>query len=81
MTELSQRPFIVVQSKSITILKYMDRTEKELYIKLKDAYYTDDIINRTIEYLKEYNYINDERYAMNYILPEERHTKLIGYKD
>lgn len=55
------------KQKALAILKHMDRTEKELYIKLKDAYYTDDIINRTIEYLKEYNYINDERYAMNYI--------------
>ncbi len=55
------------KQKAMAILKYMDRTEKELYSKLKEAHYTDNIIDRTIEYLKEYHYIDDERYASNYI--------------
>lgn len=55
------------KQKALAILKYMDRTEKELYTKLKDAYYTSDIITRTIEFLKDYHYLDDERYASNYI--------------
>jgi regulatory protein len=55
------------KQKALAILKYMDKTEKELYTKLKDAYYTDEIALRTIEYLKGYSYINDERYASYYI--------------
>lgn len=55
------------KQKAMAILKYMDRTEKELYSKLREAHYTDNIIDRTIEYLKEYHYIDDERYASNYI--------------
>ncbi|TAH72171.1 MAG: hypothetical protein EWM47_03875 [Anaerolineaceae bacterium] len=55
------------KQKSLAILKHMDRTERELYKKLKDAYYTDIITSRTIEYLKGYNYIDDRRYASNYI--------------
>lgn len=55
------------KQKALAILKYMDRTEKELYTKLQDAYYNYDIIVRTIDYLKDYNYIDDERYASNYI--------------
>lgn len=55
------------KQKAMAILKHMDRTEKELYNKLEEAYYTDTIIERTIEYLKDYHYIDDERYASNYI--------------
>lgn len=55
------------KQKALAILKHMDRTEREMYTKLKKAYYTDTIIERTIEYLKGYNYIDDERYASNYI--------------
>ncbi len=55
------------KQKALAILKHMDRTEKELISKLKDAHYTDIIIEKTIDYLKGYSYINDERYASNYI--------------
>lgn len=55
------------KKKALDILKYMDRTEAELCSKLKQAYYTDDIISRTVEYVKSYHYIDDERYLMNYI--------------
>ncbi|ROR22355.1 regulatory protein [Mobilisporobacter senegalensis] len=55
------------KQKALAILKYMDRTEAELGSKLKQAYYTDEIIKRTIEYVKSYHYIDDERYISNYI--------------
>ena len=55
------------KKKALDILKYMDRTEAELCSKLKQAYYTDDIISRTVEYVKSYHYIDDERYTRNYI--------------
>lgn len=55
------------KQKALAILKHMDRTEKEIYSKLYEAYYTDIIIERTTAYLKGYHYIDDERYASNYI--------------
>lgn len=55
------------KQKAMAILKRMDKTEGELYKKLKEAYYTDDIIEETIKYLKKYNYINDKRYVSNFI--------------
>lgn len=55
------------KQKALAILKYMDRTENELAVKLKQAFYNDEIISRTIEYVKSYHYIDDERYAANYI--------------
>jgi regulatory protein len=55
------------KQKALSVLKFMDRTEQELRRKLKDAGYTEDIINRTIAYVYEYGYLNDERYASIYI--------------
>lgn len=55
------------KQKALAILKYMDRTEQELESKLKQAYYSDEIINRTIEYIRSYHYIDDARYTSNYI--------------
>ena len=45
----------------------MDRTEQELILKLKQADYTDNIISDVITYIKKYHYIDDLRYAINYI--------------
>lgn len=53
--------------KALSVLKFMDRTEYELRQKLADAGFTEDIINRTISYVSGYDYLNDERYASNYV--------------
>jgi regulatory protein len=55
------------KQKTLAILKYMDRTEHELLLKLKQADYTDAVAKEAIEYAKEYHYVDDERYARNYI--------------
>lgn len=55
------------KQKAMAILKYMDRTEQELKQKLKQAEYTDTIIESAIEYVKMFHYLDDERYAANYI--------------
>lgn len=55
------------KQKAMATLKRVDKTENELRLKLKDSYYTDEVIDMTIDFLKKYNYINDDRYASNYI--------------
>ena len=55
------------KQKALSLLKYMDRTEAELTRKLLESNYTIAIIEQTIKYLKEYNYINDERYTSYYV--------------
>lgn len=55
------------KQKALAILKFMDRTELELRRKLSDAEYPEKIIDRTISYVIEYGYLNDERYALAYI--------------
>lgn len=69
------------RQKALALLKHMDRTERELYIKLSQAFYTDSIIDRTIEYLKAYRYIDDERYAGNYIFAKKNTTSLLSIRE
>ena len=69
--------FYRAKQKALNLIKHSDKTEKEIYNRLKEEYYNDDIIERTITYLKEYNYLNDERYATNYInLRKDKESKL-----
>lgn len=55
------------KKKAFNILKNMDNTEFELRRKLKNAFYPQEVIEATIEFFLEYNYLDDEMYAYNYI--------------
>lgn len=49
------------------LLEKMDRTESQLRIKLQQGFYPEDIIEDAIEYVKEYHYLDDIRYAKNFV--------------
>lgn len=53
--------------KAMDLLKASDRTEAELLTKLKNAGFNQDVSNEALAYVKKFNYVNDYRYACNYI--------------
>lgn len=53
--------------RAMSLLKDKDYTRKELQDKLRDGYYPESCIESAIEYVQRYGYINDERYAENYV--------------
>ncbi len=53
--------------RAMNLLKNRDYTEMSLRRKLKEGLYTDEVIERAIGYVKSYGYIDDCRYARNYI--------------
>lgn len=55
------------KQKTMALLKNMDRTEAELKFKLELSGYTKEVIEEAIKYVKSYHYIDDSRYAVNYI--------------
>lgn len=59
--------FYRAKQKALALLKSQDRTRMELRNKLLEAGYTEDIIDQTITYINSYGYLNDARYASNYI--------------
>lgn len=64
---IKETVFRRAKQKAIAILNRMDKTEYELRQKLQQGEYTNPIIEDTIEYVKSYHYIDDRRYAENYI--------------
>lgn len=54
------------KEKAFRKLDYRSCTKKEIYDKLKDDY-SEDIIQRVLNMLEKYGYINDEDYASRYI--------------
>ena len=55
------------KQKAMAILKYMDRTEEELLTKLETSGYSKEISMEALQYVKKFHYIDDLRYACNYI--------------
>lgn len=63
MDVLSKRATV----RGMSLLKSKDYTEKEFIKKLADGYYPEEAVCAALDYVKRYGYIDDERYAMNYV--------------
>lgn len=55
------------KQKALAILKFMNRTESELRNKLSDAGFPQSIVDKAIQYVDGYGYLDDERLAEAYI--------------
>lgn len=64
---LEDTVLIHAKNKALSILKFRDRTEQELRLKLTEASFSTDIIHQVIEYVKSYSYLDDARFTMAYI--------------
>lgn len=53
--------------RALHLLERMDRTESQLRIKLTQGYYPEDVVEDAIGYVKGYHYLDDLRYAQNYV--------------
>lgn len=53
--------------RAMYLLESSDKTENDLRIKLRQGTYPETIIDDVIEKLRNYGYIDDDRYALNYI--------------
>ena len=67
LTEIYSILYKRARERSFCILKNRDYTEYEMRSKLRRGYYPEEIIDRVINRLKEYGYIDDERFTDNYI--------------
>ena len=53
--------------KAMRLLEHMDRTEKGLREKMRQAGFTSQAVDHALTYVEAYGYIDDERYARTYI--------------
>lgn len=49
------------------LLQISDKTEQELVRKLQQEEYPETVIREALDYVKSYHYVDDSRYARNYI--------------
>ena len=55
------------KKRALHLLERMDRTEQQLREKLISSEYPDECIDDAIAYVKSFHYLDDSRYAENYI--------------
>lgn len=73
------------KKRAMHLLEDMDRTESGLREKLRQGLYPAEIIEKAIDYVRSFGYLNDARYAENFILSrrnsksrKEIHALLLG---
>ena len=59
---------INIRDYALKVIEFKDRTEKELRQKLTEKGYDEITIEDEIEFLKNYGFINDSRYAERFVL-------------
>lgn len=59
--------FMKCKNAALRIIERTLKTEKEIREKLVLKEYDEESINRSIDFLKEYNFLNDESYARMYV--------------
>lgn len=55
------------RKRAMHLLEQMDRTEAQLCEKLRQNGYPEDIVEDAIAYVKKFHYVDDLRYASNYV--------------
>ena len=69
------------KERSLYLLTGTAKTERRLREKLeKSQRYTEDVIAKTIAFLKEYNYLNDYTYALRYLEENSGKRSLLDMK-
>ena len=54
--------------RAMNLMQKKDYTEKQLRDKLSDGMYSEQCIDAAIEYVKSYRYLDDERFARDYVV-------------
>lgn len=55
------------KKRAMHLLEKMDRTESDLREKLRMNGYPQELVDEAVDYVKRYHYIDDRRYAENYV--------------
>lgn len=67
MEIMEEENFIKCKTAALRIIERTYKTEKEIIDKLREKGYDEKSINRTIDFMEEYNLINDRKYTEMYL--------------
>lgn len=66
---------IKVTSAALNLISYRQRSVNEIYVKLKEKGFEEHYIERSIEYCKENNYLNDQHFVQSFIRDKQNLNK------
>ncbi len=69
------------KERALYYLKSSDKTEMQMRKKLKEGYYPEEVIHRIMEFLLKYGYIDDARYAENYISYNRKRKSVVNMRN
>lgn len=59
--------YLYAKSRALSFIEKTFKTEKEIRVKLREKEFNEKIIERVIEFLRKYDFVDDSRYAELYI--------------
>ncbi|MCR3761231.1 recombination regulator RecX [Clostridium felsineum] len=59
--------YLYAKSRALSFIERTFKTENEIRVKLKEKEFNDTVIDRVIEFLRKYNFVDDTKYAELYI--------------
>lgn len=62
-----QEQIVQAKKKAMKLLERQDRTQEQLVKKLKECGYPEEAVTGAVEYVKSFHYLDDRRFAANYI--------------
>ena len=68
--------YLKARSKAVNYILYKPRTKMEVYKKLLNLEYEEEIVNDVVDALMELGYINDEEYVKKFIENQKKTRKL-----
>lgn len=71
--------YIKAQDTALHYIGYKMRTVKEIRMKLEEKEFSEDVIERVIEFLEKYGYADDREYCRKYIREKLRMKPKSGY--
>ncbi|HHV45848.1 MAG TPA: hypothetical protein GXX53_02900 [Tissierellia bacterium] len=72
---LLEEEWLKAKDKALKFLSYRQRSQKEIEDKLKKEGFSDEIIEKTVDFLKSYNLIDDIAFAKNFMMDKSNINK------
>lgn len=64
---VSEDDYLKAKKKALDIISYSEKTKSEILFRLQKNNFSKESIEKVISFLDEYDFLNDENYAKNYI--------------
>lgn len=80
-SEIGNEVILLAKKKALSLLNYCDRTEFQLRQKLEEGAFPPQAIEEAIQYVYSFHYLDDRRYAENYVFSKRNEKSLFEIRE